>query len=63
MTATLSVEAVHDKVKPVDVIALDAKPAGTLGATVSGAAEVVTLKAELWDDQFGMASRALTVIL
>ena len=42
MTPTASVEADHDKAKDVWVMDEAANPFGTVGAIVSGAAEVVT---------------------
>src|SRR4029077_11344615 len=43
VTATLSVDAVHDRVAPVAVTADDARPVGADGAVVSGQAAVVTV--------------------
>jgi hypothetical protein len=61
VTAVLSVEAVQFKVKDVSVTLAAANPVGTLGAVVSGAAKVVTAKADDCAELFPVASLAETV--
>lgn len=62
-TPTASVEAVQESVSEVVVTALEARPEGTEGAVVSGAARVLTESALDASETLPAASRALTVKL
>jgi len=61
VTATLSVDAVQDRLICEDEAAEALSPLGIDGAVVSGAAGVVALAAADWPEAFPAASIAWTV--
>jgi hypothetical protein len=61
VTPTLSVDAFHERVKLLIVVAEATRPAGTVGGVVS--ARVGTMRGTLRAEKLPAASRARTVIV